>query len=145
MLLLAHVTTGAILGEKIANPWLVCILAFGSHFILDWIPHWSYEIPKRFDPREFLRIMPDLAAAAVIFIVFLYGYPDQWLNIVLGAFFASLPDALTLANYVPGLKAIFSKFNDWHGRLQVHDERILGLLTQIVYISLIIVILININ
>jgi len=145
MLLLVHTVTGAIIGEKISNPWLVSFLAFGSHFILDWIPHWSYDIPKRLDPREFLRIMPDVITTACIFIIFLFVYPEMWLTIVLGVFFACLPDALTLANYLPGLRRVFQRFNNWHGRLQVHDERILGLLSQVIYVSLLMVILININ
>jgi hypothetical protein len=145
MLLLSHVVTGAVIGQKIGNPWLGSSLALASHFILDWIPHWSYDVPDRFDLREFLKMMPDIIASAIIYLTFLFSFPDQWLTITLGVAFAILPDFITLTYYLPGVRNIFKKFNAWHGRLQVHDERILGLLTQVVYISLLIIVLLAIK
>jgi membrane-bound metal-dependent hydrolase YbcI (DUF457 family) len=141
MLLLSHAFTGAIIGEKIANPWLIGLLAFGSHFLLDWIPHWSYDVPEKMDAREFLKIVPDILPTIIIYLIFLYSFPELWFNITLGVGLAILPDFLTLTRYFTFLNRIFNKFNSWHGRIQVHDYKILGLATQIVYIGILIIIL----
>lgn len=141
MLLLTHTITGAIIGQKVGNPIVVILLAFASHFLLDWIPHWSYDVPKKFSSWEFLKILPDVIPSALVFIVFIYCYPTQWLTIILGVIASALPDFLTLTSYIPGLRSVMKKFNRWHAQLQVHDERLLGLLTQIVYIGLLITIL----
>lgn len=142
MLLLSHTITGAIIGQKIGDPWLVSFVALASHFILDWIPHWSYDIPRKFDPWQFLQIVPDIVPSILVYIAFLFAYPELWLTITLGVTFAILPDFMTLTSYVPGLRDLFKKLNEWHGRIQVHDEPTLGLITQAVYIGLLIIILI---
>ena len=41
MLETPHVVVGAAIATKIANPALALPLAFGSHFILEKIPHWN--------------------------------------------------------------------------------------------------------
>jgi hypothetical protein len=145
MLLLAHTITGAVIGEKIGNPWLGMILALGSHFILDWIPHWSYDVPAKFDPREFIKILPDVIPSCLIYILFIFSYPEHWLTITIAVTAAIIPDFLTLTHYIPGLNKIFSTFVAWHGRLQVHDDKIIGLTSQVVYIGMLIVILLVIK
>jgi hypothetical protein len=145
MLLLSHVITGAVIGQKVHNPYLVSSLALASHFVLDWVPHWSYDVPNKFDVREFVKITPDALMSIIVYIVFLFSYPEQWLVITLGVGFAILPDFLTLTHYIPGLKVIFKKFNAWHGKIQVHDEKWLGLLTQAVYIGMLLIVLLAIK
>jgi len=144
MLLLSHAVTGAVIGQKIGNPFLISILALASHFILDWIPHWSYNVPKNLYPREIIKILPDLITSIIVYLIFIFSFPQQWLLITLGVTFAILPDLLIITHHIPGLKNIFKKFNSLHGKIQVHDEKILGLLTQAIYIGLLIIILLAI-
>ena len=66
MILLAHTITGAIIGEKISNPFLVSLIALISHFILDRIPHWNYEVPKKFNAQFVLNILPDIIPSVII-------------------------------------------------------------------------------
>lgn len=44
MLETPHVIVGAAIAAKITNPLLSIPLAFGSHFILDMVPHWNPHI-----------------------------------------------------------------------------------------------------
>lgn len=145
MLLLTHTIAGAVIGEKINNPLFVIIIALASHFLLDWIPHWSYDVPNKFDPRELIKILPDIIPTCLVYLTFIFSYPGSWKMISLGVTFAILPDFLTLTHYIPGLNKIFKPFNQWHGQLQVHDEKILGLLTQVVFISMLIIVLLAIK
>jgi hypothetical protein len=141
MLLLAHTITGAVIGQKIGNPWLISALALGSHFLLDWIPHWSYDVPEKMDAREFIKIVPDVLPSILIYLVFLYSFPQQWFNITLGVGLAILPDFLTLTRYFPFLSKLFRRFQTFHNHIQVHDYKVLGIATQVIYIGLLIIIL----
>lgn len=141
MLLVTHVLTGAVIGQKISHPIVLTLLALASHFLLDWIPHWSYNVPKKISLREFIKILPDILPAALIYITFIVSYPDQWLLITLGVSMAILPDFISLSKHSSTLNKFFQKINNWHGRIQVHDEKILGLVSQVIYVMLLIIIL----
>ena len=41
MLETPHVIVGAAIATKVVNPALALPLAFGSHFILERVPHWN--------------------------------------------------------------------------------------------------------
>ena len=41
MLTTTHLLAGAVIGKYFQNPILIIILAFVSHYILDFIPHYS--------------------------------------------------------------------------------------------------------
>ncbi|MCH7492016.1 hypothetical protein IID19_00280 [Patescibacteria group bacterium] len=141
MLLVTHVLTGAVIGQKISDPIVLTLLALGSHFLLDWIPHWSYNVPKTNSLREFVKLLPDILPSILIYVVFIFSYPDQWVLITLGVTMAILPDFITLTRHSKNLSKIFEKINYWHGRIQVHDEKILGLVSQVIYVALLIIIL----
>ncbi len=143
MILLSHTITGAIIGQKLGNPYLISIIALVSHFLLDMIPHWNYDIPGKFSSWKFMHILPDIIPSILIYLVFLFSFPDQWLNVNLGVCFAILPDFLTLTKLFPGLKDFFKPLNKFHKKIQRETKTVFtGLTTQIIYISLLIVILI---
>ena len=143
MILLSHTITGAIIGHKIGNPYLISAIALASHFILDMIPHWNYDVPGKFSTWKLLPILPDIIPSIIVYLVFLFSFPDQWLYISLGVCFAILPDFTTLTRYIPLLKKIFRPINKFHKKIQSEIEiPLLGLSTQIVYISFLIIILI---
>lgn len=148
MLLLSHTITGAVIGQKINDPTIIILLAFTSHFILDRIPHWNYNVPDKFDLWEFSKTLPDIITSILVYLVFLFAYPDQWLNISLGVCFAILPDFLTLTQYIPGLKILFKSLNKFHLKIQGHINKryktFWGLLSQIIYITLLIIIFVTI-
>ena len=143
MLLIAHTTTGAVIGHKMSDPILICLIALFSHFILDRIPHWNYYVPNRYNGWALLKTIPDILPSAIIFVVFVFSFPDQWLFISLGVVFAALPDFLTLSKYIPGLKKVFFPLNNFHlkiqGKLKKANERIWGLVIQTFYLGLVMI------
>jgi hypothetical protein len=47
MILATHAIAGAAVGRLAGNPILAFIFGLASHFILDAIPHWQYELKSR--------------------------------------------------------------------------------------------------
>src|SRR3990167_4229064 len=136
MLLLAHVATGAVISQSISNPLLVSLVAFGSHCVLDSLPHWNYEVPKKITWREFAKIAPDILPSIIIYTAFIALYPEKWSLITLGVGFAILPDFLFLSSLIPPFAKFFKLFNDFHGKIQSHadsHEIFLGIASQIIY------------
>ena len=42
MIITPHMLVGAAIGARVRNIWLVFILAWLSHYLLDFLPHWDY-------------------------------------------------------------------------------------------------------
>lgn len=97
MVLTPHLLIGAAIASRINLP-LGLVLAFLSHYLLDFLPHWEYSIKniqqklwKKSLP-EFLKIFLDISIGA--FLIFIISK-----NLVLagtGGFLAILPDGLIL-------------------------------------------------
>ncbi len=92
-----HTLAGCIVAVITPAP-LVPFVAFASHFILDMTPHFGRS--KRVYPytRPFIAM---LCLDAVLCILSLFIaislFPDKWLILAVGAFFATLPDFMWLA------------------------------------------------
>ncbi len=146
MLLLAHTATGAVIGQKIDSLFIVAILGFISHFVLDHVPHWNYSVPKNFTVRTFINILPDIIPSVLIYFVFISAFPDQWLSISVGVAGAILPDFLILSKYFKKLSVVFKPLNHFHERIQGHlpksIEIPIGLFNQVLYLGILIVLFI---
>lgn len=147
MILLAHATTGAIIGLKIHNPILVIVISFVSHFILDRLPHWNYDVPKDLknnkSKKKFFYMLPDIIPTVLVYLVFVFAYPQSWLIISIGVAFAILPDFLSLSWYIPKIKKIMLPFLKFHKKIQweisdKHNKPLWGILSQTIYLSLLI-------
>lgn len=105
MILLVHLLLGAAIGQKISNPYMAIILALLSHYVLDLIPHFDYSLTDT-DKRHWIRLWPniikisiDLAVGILLIVIF----SANRLIIYTCAFFAALPDGLTVINSIfPG-------------------------------------------
>ncbi|MDP2683841.1 MAG: hypothetical protein Q8P20_02180 [bacterium] len=143
MILLAHVTTGAVIGLKFQDPTIVILLSFLSHFILDRLPHWNYDVPKKAKSQAFLTMLPDIIPTVLVWLVFIFTYPDHWLIISVGVAFAILPDFISLGWYFPSLKKIVLPFLKFHKMIQgeiskKYNRALWGLSSQIIYLTLLI-------
>ena len=113
MILATHAIAGAILANQLPDyPIIGFLIAFGSHFVLDAIPHWDYPIlslqrdsgseldNKMEKGRNFyldiLRTGADFAfgIAVALYILGNWNFP---LPVLAGAIGGVLPDALQLA------------------------------------------------
>lgn len=119
MILLVHLLLGAAIGSSIKNVPLAIILAFLSHYLLDFIPHAEYSIAeaKKNEWRKMLlnvlKISIDFCLGILLILIFSKNQPI----IYICAFFAVIPDGLTVINsFMP------NKFTEAHDKL--HTKRI---------------------
>lgn len=150
MLFTAHVLVGAVIGKYIGSIWLVIILAFISHYILDIIPHRSMKTPficrehgiNAIPTREFFLkcIEPFLGLILIFYIISLHK--SLILPMIVGAFFAWFPDALCYFSW----KYYLTKFDKFlprpGGKLyNVSSTFFVGALTQVIVLILALVLL----
>lgn len=123
MILFCHILAGAAIAAKIQIIPLALLLAFLSHYVLDFIPHWEYSIDNIFEKRwkaakfDFLKILMDFGFGILLIFIFSKNQPI----ILAGAFFAILPDGLTLIGLL--LPNNLLKIHDKFHRELVHCSK----------------------
>lgn len=129
MILTPHILAGAAIGSQINDPFLVALVAFVSHFVLDFIPHpEEYNIDNLKIKRINKYFIKDLAKVFVDFvagflIVFYFSRDSyNFSNILIGAFFGALPDGLQFLSFQFNFKflQILQKF---HIRIHFFKDR----------------------
>jgi hypothetical protein len=118
MILTSHILSGAVLGEKIQNPWVVAGIAIAFHFCLDLVPHGDY-LNKKSKNWDFWKVAVDLfIGLGIVFLILYFRIsPDIDLkNIAIGIFFSLLPDGTTLLYWKMGMKFLRPIF-DLHQKL----------------------------
>lgn len=141
-----HVAVGAAIATKVVHPALAIPLAFGSHFVLDRIPHWNphtfTETQKHGRPtnKTSLFAFADSLFALVIGFYFAYrALPNTNLAIlvVTASFFSVLPDVSKIPYYYFNVKkGLLKKWVILERTLQVETKNIaLGLATQAALIA----------
>src|SRR3989344_8377526 len=101
MILLVHMLVGAAVASYIKNPILAIILAFLSHYFLDFIPHSEYNI-ENIKKKQWNKSLPDILKLALDFfsgILSILLFSSRQPVIFIAAFFAILPDGLTFLSY----------------------------------------------
>lgn len=102
MVLTVHLLTGAALASKIQPAPLALVLAFLSHYFLDFLPHPDYSIKnikkKRWNKSysEFLKVGVDICFGVLLIFIFSKNQPI----IYAGAFSAILADGFTLLGLI---------------------------------------------
>jgi len=106
MILTVHALVGAAISSQIKITWLGWALAFFSHFVLDFIPHYNYTLKGTafsWKSKNFwllsLKMVIDLAAGLILIIIF-NSQKGNLTNILIGGFFGMLPDAFNAASYL---------------------------------------------
>ena len=101
MVLTPHLLVGATIAARINLP-LGLVLAFLSHYLLDFLPHWEYSIEniqqrlwKKSLP-EFLKVFLDISIGT--FLVFIIS--ENLVLAIVGGFLAILPDGLVLLSLI---------------------------------------------
>jgi len=106
MILTCHLLVGAAIISKIKFLPLAFLLAFLSHYFLDFIPHIDYSSKdiyeniyekkwKKFFP-DFLKVILDISLALFLILIFSKNQP----LIFVGAFLAILTDGLNFLNFI---------------------------------------------
>ena len=129
MILSTHAIVGAALASFLpAHPIGAFVIGFGSHFVLDAIPHWDYSIKSRsVDPkfrapvvfdsalrRDALTIGSD-AVFGIMIALLVFGSRESFWAVLVGAIGAMLPDPLQFlhARWPHGPLQIHQRFHRW--------------------------------
>jgi hypothetical protein len=102
MILTPHLLLGAVIAVKIQNPFLAILLAFFSHYFLDFIPHIEYSI-KNIIEKNWKKSLPDFLK---LFLDFFFGialilfFTNKAPIIFICSFFAILPDGMSFLNII---------------------------------------------
>ena len=151
MTLTAHAIVGAgIVSAMPAHPLLGICVAFASHFVLDAIPHYDYQIrsssinpkigaPMKFDRTlllDFFSIGSDFVLG-VLLALFLFATPATLWLIATAAFAGTLPDALQFAYILSRREPLVSlqRFHRWtHTRIRLREHPIFGVASQVLFL-----------
>jgi len=102
MILLVHLLFGAAVGSLLTKyPLLAIILAFLSHYFLDLFPHVEYNI-ESLKEKQWRKKLPSIFKIAADFcfgILFIFLLSTNQPIVYVCAFFAILPDGLTVLNH----------------------------------------------
>ena len=141
MMLFCHILAGAAIAVKIDIPLCAFLLAFLSHYILDCVPHWEYSIGNILK-KEWKKTKIDFLKGGIDFlfgILLVFALAKNQPIIYIAAFFAILPDGLTLVNLLFPNKFLtilgnFHKKTHWFKKFPFSKSKIifiLGFLSQI--------------
>jgi len=94
MILIVHLLVGAVIAQKFSNPVLGLPFAFISHYLLDFLPHWQYDVKSIYERTwqksffDFLKVALDISLGALFVFIFSKNIPLA----LAGGGFAVLPD-----------------------------------------------------
>jgi hypothetical protein len=122
-----HAMTGAAIALAVKEPWLAVPLAFASHFVLDYIPHFGFEKFGGYfkHKKGFHRLIRLDALLLACFLIFLFVSGAPFLAFIC-AFVACSPDLAWVYRY--SINERFGQFkpkpmnwfNRWHVAIQTH-------------------------
>jgi len=114
MILLVHLLFGAAIGSVVKNVPLAIILAFLSHYFLDFFPHIEYPIENNNKKQwsacagrhrislDILKIILDFCLGILLIFIFFNSSslsPSRQLIVYICALLAILPDSFTILSY----------------------------------------------
>lgn len=140
MLETPHVTVGAAIAFKVANPALAIPLALGSHFVLEKVPHWNPHLNT--EKQKYGRVTDTSTKIVIVdvFISILIGCGISYLalpnvahslTILLASFAAALPDIIEGPYFFLNKDSkLIERWVKFQKSIQVDTSIIPGLLTQ---------------
>ena len=132
---LNHVVFGSLIAVTINQPILAIPLAFGSHFIMDTIPHYGSD-PKapRGSNLYYARIVGDALASILIILFFLSLRPPNPMLLIVCSIAAVMPDFLwPLALYIKQKGPLWAFFK-FHKLIQ--RESRMGIFVEIAWFTI---------
>lgn len=137
---------GAAIAYKVANPALAIPLAFGSHFILDKVPHWNphtyTETQKYGKPKRTTSVFALVDSTIALFSGFVIAslvLPSLtgFFVIILASFAAVLPDVVKIPFYYYKVRTGFLKrWVNFERSMQVEVKNpVVGMLIQLIIIG----------
>ncbi len=139
MLTTTHAMAGAAIASAIPNPAISLPIAFGSHFVMDRVPHWpADDTKKKLTKRIYLVVLIDVFVA-LAGTLFLARTTSNNL-IVWGALSGSIMDIDAIfyhGKFVDIFKTPLPKpLSRLHGGVQNETDSIWGIVIQLAIIAL---------
>lgn len=141
MLETPHVVVGAAIASKVANPILSLPLAFGSHFLMDQIPHWnphSYtetQTNGKISRNTTILAIADVITALSAGLWLASRAMPNWTHaivIIAASFLAVLPDVVKAPYFLLGKRdGLLKRYVDFERSLQVETNFIAGMGMQL--------------
>ena len=144
MFLTNHVLTGIVLGHTIENDFILAPVAFSSHFFMDALPHFGHHkdpdekhdfeedlakgLHKIRDKGVIVTGVIDFTLATSVLVASCLIWPERALNLVIGGFFAALPDLFYIPEGLFGWR-LDGKLRWIHWKIQWY-ERPPGIFTE---------------
>jgi hypothetical protein len=154
MILTTHAVVGAAVASFVpSHPAVAFVLGFGSHFILDAIPHVDYPIksrsvnPKIGAPLTFDRaLLQDVVTIGsdglfgLLAALLLFSSATNFWAILLGAVGAILPDPLQFAftRWPHEPLRTLQRFHRWAHSKKKMDSVVFGISTQAAFVALVV-------
>ncbi|MFC1711262.1 hypothetical protein ACFLZ1_01610 [Patescibacteria group bacterium] len=145
MLTTPHVVVSLAILKIVPNPGAALVLAFLSHFVLDWfIPHWNphlfteHKKSGKISKNSLLIILTDgFLSFTLLLVLSLKVWPD--LNRIflyyLTAFAATLPDLIEIPYYFMNSKnKLLAKYVNFEHENQANGTVFWGILTQVIVV-----------
>lgn len=134
----AHALAGAVIAAKVTNPLLAYPLALGSHFLMDFIPHWDTGTHRQQKThlRFWLESLFDLGLG-IFLVQLIFGAHVPPIHLWIAVFLAQVPDWFS----VPYLffKTKISPFFEIYKFQSLFDRKAefaLGISTQLIVVIL---------
>jgi hypothetical protein len=102
---LSHAVTGALVVAAINKPVLALPAALASHFLVDAIPHWNYEI-KPHIARRIVVMLADLTLSLTLLLVLAVTVDANPYLVIAGGLLGILPDTMWLRFFITGRPSI---------------------------------------
>lgn len=135
---ISHALIGAAIAAKITDPLSASLLAFGTHFVCDGIPHWDLGTNWRLRPRIVtgtLAIAETLTAIFGTFFLF-KNLVNPWV-LALAIFFSLVPDWLEAPYYmlIPHSPKIFYYLYKVQSLVHEKMQAPWGVVTQVIVVG----------
>ncbi len=142
MIATPHLLVGAAIVSKIKFLPLAFFLAFLSHYLLDFIPHWEYSFENIKERRwrnsfgDFLKVALDTSFGLLLIFIF----SKNWPLALVGGFFAILSDGPMVINLILLNKSLKSLkiFEDFHQKFHYPKNKKIspfwGIFSQVVIV-----------
>lgn len=138
---LNHALAGALVAAAIDKPLIALPAALISHFALDAVPHWDYNIKPHIARQRVVMFADLVLSLAVLLILAATVDANPWL-VIGGGLLGILPDAMWLRFFIRGRPAItgspkrlinrLNRFHSWAN----WDESSRGLLVEFLWFPL---------
>jgi hypothetical protein len=143
---LNHVVFGSLIAVITPEPALALPLSFGSHFVLDAIPHYGSDPQAPRGSRAYnLRILVDAVLSTLVILLFLSLNPPRRGLLLACVFFAILPDLIwPVALFIKHRGPLWAFFK-FHKTIQRESRK--GIILELIWflVSTLVVVLIITN